>query len=128
MGLSTHHAPTHHPLRAGSTAHHDAFQEPVDLEHARRTPMKLVATIETRAIAADLRRRSRRRRTLAPLLYRARPHVVIWFTACRARTDWRLGRRVKAEVPAPAVLVYSAYADAALAPAGSIAEADGIVR
>lgn len=47
MGLSAHHAATEHPLRAGSAAHQDASQEPVELEHARRT--KLVSTVETRA-------------------------------------------------------------------------------
>jgi DNA-binding NarL/FixJ family response regulator len=65
---------------------------------------------------------------LAPLLYRTRPDVVILDYDLPRANGLELCRRVKADVPAPAVLLYSAYADAALALAGIVAGADGIVH
>ena len=65
---------------------------------------------------------------LAPLLYRTRPEVVILDYDLPRANGLELCRRVKADVPAPAVLLYSAYADAALALAGTVAGADGIVH
>src|SRR3954470_5272257 len=64
---------------------------------------------------------------LAPLLYRTRPDVVILDYDLPRANGLELCRRVKAEVPAPAVLLYSAYAAAALALAGTVAGADGII-
>src|SRR3954451_11468298 len=52
---------------------------------------------------------------LAPLLYRTRPDVVILDYDLPRANGLELCRRVKADVPAPAVLLYSAYADAVLA-------------
>src|SRR4051794_15114174 len=65
---------------------------------------------------------------LAPLLYRTRPDVVVLDYDLPRVNGLELCRRIKAEVPAPAVLVYSAYADATLALAASIAGAGGIVH
>ena len=64
---------------------------------------------------------------LAPLLYRTRPDVVL--------LDYHLPRRdglvlccdIKADVLAPAVLLYSAYADASLTVPAILAGADGIL-
>src|SRR4051812_41485367 len=52
---------------------------------------------------------------LAPLLYRTRPDVVILDYDLPRANGLDLCRRVKVDVPAPAVLLYSAYADAVLA-------------
>jgi DNA-binding NarL/FixJ family response regulator len=65
---------------------------------------------------------------LAPLLHRTRPDVVILDYDLPRANGLELCRRVKAEVPAPAVLLYSAHADAALALACTVAGADGIVH
>ena len=49
-------------------------------------------------------------------------------TTCPATTGSSLCRRIKREMPAPAVLLYSAYADASLTIPALLAGADGLVN
>src|SRR4051812_18370579 len=51
---------------------------------------------------------------LMPTIYRVRPSVVVLDYDLPRTNGLLLCRRLKRDVPAPAVLVYSAYADAAL--------------
>jgi DNA-binding NarL/FixJ family response regulator len=64
---------------------------------------------------------------VAPLLYRARPDVLLLDVHLPGRDGLSICRAVKAEVPAPAVLLYTAYADGGLAVPAIVAGADGIV-
>lgn len=65
---------------------------------------------------------------LPPLLYRTRPDVVVLDYHLPRRDGLSICRQIKAEVPAPAVLLYSAYADASLVVPAIIAGAGGIVH
>ena len=65
---------------------------------------------------------------LAPLLYRARPDVVILDYRLPRTNGLVLCRRVKAQPLHPAVLLYSAYADQALVVPALLAGADGLVH
>ena len=64
---------------------------------------------------------------LWPALARTRPDVVILDYHFPSADGLVLCRRIKRTVPAPAVLVYSAYADASLAIPALLAGADGVV-
>jgi DNA-binding NarL/FixJ family response regulator len=66
---------------------------------------------------------------LEPMLHRTRPDVVLLDYHLPNDTDGlRLCRRIKRTVPAPAVLLYSAYADASLVVPAILAGADGILN
>lgn len=61
------------------------------------------------------------------LLYRTRPDVVLLDYHLPRRDGLSICCQIKADVPAPAVLLYSAYADASLVIPAIIAGADGIL-
>lgn len=64
---------------------------------------------------------------LAPLLYRTRPDVVLLDYRVPPTDGLVVCREIKSEVPAPAVVIYSAYADGSLVVPAVVAGADGIV-
>jgi DNA-binding NarL/FixJ family response regulator len=65
---------------------------------------------------------------LAPALKSTRPDVVMLDYHLPGSDGLVLCRRVKRELPAPAVLIYSAYADAQLAIPAILAGADGLLH
>jgi DNA-binding NarL/FixJ family response regulator len=65
---------------------------------------------------------------LQPLLHRTRPHVVVLDYRLPRVSGLELCRQIKSDVLAPAVLIYSAYADPALVVPALVAGADGIVQ
>jgi DNA-binding NarL/FixJ family response regulator len=64
---------------------------------------------------------------LAPLLYRTRPDVLVLDYDVPRTDGLLLCRQVKRDVLAPAVIIYSAYADASLAVPAVVAGADALV-
>ena len=65
---------------------------------------------------------------LWPALRRTRPDVVILDYHLPPADGLQLCRRIKRTIPAPAVLLYSAYADASLVIPGVLAGADAVVN
>ena len=65
---------------------------------------------------------------LWPALNRTRPDVVLLDYHLPPADGLHLCRRIKRTIPAPAVLLYSAYADAQLMIPGLLAGADGVVN
>jgi len=65
---------------------------------------------------------------LDPLLHRTRPDVVVLDYHLPRVDGLELCRRIKSDVLAPSVLLYSAYADAAMVVPSLVAGADGIVH
>jgi len=65
---------------------------------------------------------------MLPLLHRTRPDVVVLDYHLPRVDGLELCRRVKGDVLAPAVLLYSAYADAAIVVPSLVAGADGMVH
>ena len=66
-------------------------------------------------------------RELAPLLYRTRPDVVLLDYHLPGADGLTVCRRIKADVLAPAVLLYSAFADDSMIVPAIIAGADGVL-
>jgi len=64
---------------------------------------------------------------LAPLLYRTRPDVVLLDYHLPRRDGLTLCREIKSRVPAPKVLLYTAFADASLIVPAIVAGADGVL-
>ncbi|HEU4701772.1 MAG TPA: response regulator transcription factor [Conexibacter sp.] len=85
--------------------------------HAALTSEPGVAPVGAAASAAEL----------APLLYRCRPDVVVLDYNLPDADGLKVCRDVKATVPAPAVIVYSAFADDAMTIPAIVAGADGIL-
>ena len=63
-----------------------------------------------------------------PLIYRTQPDVVLLDYQLPGEDGLTVCRRITAEVPAPAVLIYSAFADASLIVPAIVAGAVGIVH
>jgi two-component system response regulator DevR len=65
---------------------------------------------------------------LAPLLYRTRPDVVLLDYNLPDTDGLTVCRHIKSEVPAPGVILYSAFADASMTVPAIVAGADGILN
>ena len=65
---------------------------------------------------------------LWPALHRTKPDVVVLDYHLPPADGLQLCRRIKRSIPAPAVLLYSAYADASLVIPSMLAGADGVVN
>jgi DNA-binding NarL/FixJ family response regulator len=65
---------------------------------------------------------------LAPLLYRTRPDVVLLDYNLPDTDGLSLCRHIKSQVPAPGVILYSAFADASMTVPAIVAGADGILN
>lgn len=63
-----------------------------------------------------------------PLLYRTAPDVLLLDYQLPGSDGLSICRRIKSDAPAPAVLLYSAFADASLIVPAIVAGADGIVH
>jgi DNA-binding NarL/FixJ family response regulator len=64
---------------------------------------------------------------LAPLLYRSRPDVVILDYHLPDADGLTVCSRIKSDVPAPRVILYSAFADASMIVPALVAGADGLL-
>ena len=65
---------------------------------------------------------------IAPLLYRTQPDLVLLDYNLPDGDGLSLCRSIKSNVPAPAVILYSAFADASMTVPAIVAGADGIVN
>lgn len=65
---------------------------------------------------------------LAPLLYRSRPDVVVLDYHLPDENGLTVCWRIKSDVPAPRVILYSAFADASMTVPAVIAGADGLLH
>ena len=74
------------------------------------------------------RRHRRRRGRVEPLLYRTAPDVVLLDYYRDGEDGLTLCRQLKSTVPAPAVVLYSAYADPSMLVPAIVAGADGVVH
>jgi DNA-binding NarL/FixJ family response regulator len=65
---------------------------------------------------------------VAPMLYRTRPDVILLDYHLPDADGLTLCRRIKADLPAPAVILYSAFADETLTLPAVVAGVDGILH
>jgi DNA-binding NarL/FixJ family response regulator len=65
---------------------------------------------------------------LAPLLYRTRPDVVLLDYSLPDADGLTVCRYIKSQVPAPGVILYSAFADGSMTVPAIVAGADGILN
>jgi DNA-binding NarL/FixJ family response regulator len=65
---------------------------------------------------------------LAPVLYRNRPDVVLLDYNLPDLDGLTVCRNIKSQIPAPGVILYSAFADASMTVPAIVAGADGIVN
>jgi DNA-binding NarL/FixJ family response regulator len=65
---------------------------------------------------------------IAPMLYRAQPDVLLLDYHLPDGDGLTLCRSIKAEVPAPGVIIYSAFADASMTVPAIVAGADGVLH
>ena len=96
----------------------------VDRHPALRAGVKVVLEAERDMVVVD---DTGALDELLPLLRRTRPDVVLLDCHPPMVADLRACRLVKCLVPAPRVLIYSAYADARLRVAARVAGADGLL-
>ena len=103
-----------HMIRVAVVDDHHAIRAGVESAAASQPGIVCVGT------AADAEQ-------LAPLLYRARPDVVVLDYHLPRIDGLQLCRQIKRDVLAPAVVVYTAYADASLTIPSIMAGADALV-
>lgn len=97
----------------------------VDDHPAMRTGLKAVLRIEPGLVALDA---AASVGDLWPALHRTRPDVVILDYHLPGDDGVVLASRIKRELPAPAIVLYSAHADAALTIPATLAGVDAIVN
>jgi DNA-binding NarL/FixJ family response regulator len=96
----------------------------VDDHHALRLGLETAIRSEPGLVPAGVAATAAE---LAPLLYRSRPDVVLLDYNLPDVDGLTVCREIKAQVPAPGVILYSAFADASMTVPAIVAGADGIV-
>ena len=95
----------------------------VDHHPALRAGVKVVLEAEGDMVVGE----TGAQEELLPLLRRTRPDVVLLDCRPPKVTGLRACRLIKCLIPAPRVLIYSAYADERLGVAARVAGADGLL-
>ena len=97
----------------------------VDDHHAVRLGLGVAIQSEPGLVAAGVAATAAE---LAPLLYRTRPDVVLLDYNLPDSDGLTLCRHIKSQVPAPCVILYSAFADGSMTVPAIVAGADGILN